>query len=85
MDGMMKHEYLNGVSAIATKPKGNVWRATLKLEELTACGFDATAENAYDVLIGILKLKGVPAQYLEPGKQFRAEVLKSGTLLVEFE
>lgn len=59
-----------------------VWRGTLTDADLTAAGFTG-APDGWEIIKGLLKLKGLPDAYLAEGVPFKATPIEGG-LLMEF-
>lgn len=59
-----------------------VWRGLLTVDELTNAGF-AEAADEWELIKGLLKLKGLPEECLAEGVPVRADMTDDG-LLIEF-
>ena len=78
---------LNGHTAKGAlkPPPVQVWRARLHPHELEAAGFNAPGADQWEIIKGILRLKGIPEHYLVDGRPFKHSMdRKTGVLTLEF-
>lgn len=81
----VRNRALMGSAAPATlKPEPHkIWRATISHQELSEAGFNEPEADGWAIIKGLLKLKGIPAHFLEDGAPFKCDEADDG-LVLEF-